>query len=156
MNGFISYAHADYDAFELFLKAVSSAARHFGVVFWSDPVLHTGQHWNQAIAGAIASADVFVALVSFESLYSKYINDDELPAIQARSNATGALILPVVLNRCLWEYKFAAIQVAPTRRGRLIPIATWRPKQDGFVAAAEQTTDAIRRFYKLPPGSSGP
>lgn len=152
MKGFISYAHADYDAYEAFCKAVAPAARGLGVDFWSDPRLHTGQDWNQAIADAVAAAEVFVALVSVESLWSSYISGQELPAMQARSNATGALILPVVLNRCLWEYQFAATQVAPTNRGRVVPIADWKPQHHGFDAAARQAADAVTRYYNLPPG----
>jgi acyl dehydratase len=56
MKGFISYAHADYDAFKAFCKAVAPAARYLGVEFWSDPMLHTGQDWNQTIADAVAAA----------------------------------------------------------------------------------------------------
>jgi hypothetical protein len=97
---------------------------------------------------------VFVALVSVESLWSDYISKQELPAMQARSTATGALILPVILNRCLWEYQFAATQVAPTTRGRVIPIADWKPQHNGFDAASRQAADAIRRYYNLPSGGT--
>jgi len=154
MKGFISYAHADYDAYEAFCRAVEPAAHCLGVKFWADPLLHTGQDWNGEIAKAVAAADVFVALVSVESLYSSYISKQELPAMQTRSNATGGLILPVVLNRCLWEYQFAATQVAPTNRGRVVPIADWRPKHNGFVAAASQAADAIKRHYFPPAGGT--
>jgi hypothetical protein len=154
MKGFISYAHADYDAYEAFCKAIAPAARGLDVQFWSDPLLHTGQDWNQAIADAVAAAEVFVALVSIESLYSDYINKHELPAMQARSKATGALILPVMLEQCLWQYQFSTPQVAPTNRGSLLPIADWRPKRNGFVAAARQAADAIERYYLLPAGAT--
>jgi hypothetical protein len=154
MKGFISYAHADYDAFKTFCTAVAPAARHTGVSFWSDSRLHTGQDWNQAIADAIAAADVFVALVSLASLGSPYINDHELPAMKARCAVTGGLILPVVLNRCLWRYQFSAIQVAPTNCGSVLPVDKWRPQRDGFVAAAEQVFGAIERYYELPAGAT--
>ena len=149
MKGFISYAHADWDACDQFCKTLTPAARQFGIEFWTDWKIHTGQDWKQTIADAVAAADVFVALVSVESLYSSYISDYELPAMQARSQATGALILPVVLNRCLWEYRFAATQVAPTQRGRVAPIYDWKPKQNGFHAAAQQAANSMRLYYSL-------
>jgi hypothetical protein len=154
MKGFISYAHADHKAYEAFCKALVPAACGLGTEFWSDPLLHTGQDWNQAIADAVTAAEVFVALVSVESLYSSYIRKQEPPAMQARSNATGALILPVVVNRCLWEYQFAAIQVAPTLHGRPIPIADWKPQHNGFDAASRQAANAIKRHYNLPAGAT--
>jgi hypothetical protein len=151
MKGFISYAHADFDMCQAFCKVLAPAARHFGVEFWSDPRLHTGQDWNQGIADAITAAEVFVALVSYESLYSDYISNTELPAIRARSKTNGALILPVLLNRCLWEYEFAAPQVAPVTKGKLLPIADWKPHLHGYHEAARQAADAIQRYYNLPP-----
>lgn len=147
MKGFISYAHKDVAMYQEFCKFLTPAARHFGVEFWSDPKLHTGQDWNQAIADAINAAEVFIALVSHESLYSAYITNHELPAMQARSRANGALVLPVVLNRCLWQYKFAALQAAPTHKGRLLPVADWHPRHHGFHAAVEQAAAAIECYY---------
>ena len=155
MKGFISYAHADYDMYQEFCKHLTPAARHLGVEFWSDPKLHTGQDWNQAIADAVAAADVFVALVSVESLFSRYICDTELPAMRDRSRATNGLILPVLLNRCLWKYQFSVPQIAPMTRGELVPIADWKPRLHGYHAAAEQTADAIQRYYD-PPAKGAP
>ncbi len=151
MKGFISYAHADYAVYQEFCKVLAPAADHFGIDFWSDPKLHTGQDWNQGIADAIAAADVFVALVSVESLYSAYITRQELPAMRTRSQANGALIMPIVLNQCLWEYQFAAAQAAPTKLGRLVPVAKWNPRRDGYEQAARQAADAIQRYYHPPP-----
>ena len=147
MKGFISYAHADHGAYKDFCKVLEPAAKHFGIEFWSDPKLHTGQDWNQGIADAIAAADVFLALVSVESLWSDYIRNKELPAMRGRSAVNGALIMPVVLNQCLWEYEFSATQAAPTDRGRLVPVVKWKPRPDGYYHAARQVADAIKRYY---------
>jgi hypothetical protein len=96
---------------------------------------------------------VFVALVSFESLFSNYIATKELPAMKARAATTGALILPVLLNRCLWGYEFSAPQVAPVHDGSPLPIADWHPQRNGYHAASEQIADAIQRYYH---GASAP
>ena len=89
MKGFISYAHADHAMYQEFCKFLTPAARHFGVEFWSDPILHTGQDWNQAIADAIDTAEVFIALV-----------------------------LPVVLNRSRLSAACCAGSVTARRRDR--------------------------------------
>lgn len=101
MKGFISYAHADGGMFREVFKHLTPVARRYRIDFWHDVTLHTGQDWNAAIADAISEADVFVALVSFESLFSDYITHQELPAMRARAAVTKGLILPVLLNRCL-------------------------------------------------------
>jgi hypothetical protein len=151
MNGFISYAHADFAMFEHVRRGLAPVARAFGIDFWHDQNLHTGQDWHPEIQAAIARADVIVALVSYESLYSPYISDHELPAMQARSKASGTPILPVVLNQCLWEYQFGGTQLAPTFGGKLLPVADWKPQRNGYHRACQQTADAITRRYGPPP-----
>ena len=147
MKGFISYAHEDGVMFREVFKHLTPIARRYGIAFWTDAKLHTGEYWNDAIAKAISEADVFVALVSYESLFSTYIATTELPAMRARAAATGALILPVLLNRCLWGYEFSAPQVAPVHDGRLLPIADWHPQRNGYHAASVQIAEAIQHYY---------
>ena len=153
MNGFISYAHEDGAMFREVCKHLTPIARRYDIAFWTDAKLHTGQHWNDAIAKAIAEADVFVALVSYESLFSNYIATMELPAMRARAKVIGGLILPVLLNRCMWTYQFSASQLAPVHEGKLLPIADWQPQRNGYHAASEQIADAIQRYYH---GASAP
>jgi hypothetical protein len=121
------------------------------VTFWWDPHLQTGSAWNKDIANAIAAAEVFVALVSAESLYSDYINQRELPAMLRRRRATGGLILPILLNQCLWQYQFANAQLAPMHKGTLTPILDWKPQRNGYHTAAAQAADAMQRYYNLKP-----
>ena len=147
MNGFISYAHEDGEMFRELCKHLTPIARRYSIVFWDDRKLHTGQHWNNVIAKAISEADVFVALVSYESLCSDYIETKELPAMRARAATNGALILPVLLNRCLWDYEFSSPQVAPIHDGQPLPISDWPKPQDGYHAASVQIADAIERYY---------
>ena len=151
MMGFISYAHADFDQCQELVKRLTPAARHWGIAFWWDPKLHTGQDWNQTIVDAIAAADVFVALVSAESLYSDYITTKELPAMQRRLRQTGGLILPILLNQCFWQSQFQKAQLAPTHKGTLKPILDWNPHRNGYHTAATQAADAMQRYYNLKP-----
>ena len=147
MKGFISYAHEDGAMFREVVKHLTPIARNYGIAFWTDVKLHTGERWNDAIAKAISEADVFVALVSYESLFSNYIATEELPAMRTRAGAIGGLILPVLLNRCLWEYEFSASQVAPVFGGKLLAISDWPKPQDGYHAASVQIADAIQQYY---------
>ena len=147
MKGFISYAHEDGAMFREVCKHLTPITRRHRIEFWTDAKLHTGQDWNDAIAKAISEADVFVALVSFGSMASDYIHTKELPAMRARAATNGALILPVLLNRCLWQFEFGTAQVAPVSGGREQPIADWRPQRNGYHAASVQIADAIQRYY---------
>ena len=154
LNGFISYAHADMRAFEQIRRGLITEGRALGIEFWTDKHLHTGMAWDQKIGDAIASAEVFVAVVSYESLYSQYIWEHELPAMKARSASTGALILPLIVNRCSWDYHFGGLHVAPLEDGRVQPILDWKPQRNGFAEACRQAGDAIRRYYNLPAAGS--
>ena len=147
MKGFISYAHEDGAMFREVCKHLTPIARRHRIEFWTDAKLHTGQDWNDAIAKAISEADVFVALVSAGSMASAYIHTEELPAMRTRAAATAGLILPVLLNRCLWDFEFSAPQVAPVFDGRPLPIADWHPQRNGYHAASVQIADAIQRYY---------
>ena len=148
-HGFISYAHEDYQAFESFRTHLRATERRFGVAFWADPSLRAGHHWDDEIARHIAAADIFVLLVSAKFIESDYIYDREKPAIEARCNAAKGLILPVVLHRCAWPLAAGVLQAVPTDRGRLRPIMSWTPHNDGYDRAREQIDKAIADHYGI-------
>jgi CheY-like chemotaxis protein len=49
---------------------------------------------------------------------SDYIYDHEIPAIKAR-HLKGALVLPVVLKRCMWQFIANALQALPMHKGHI-------------------------------------
>jgi hypothetical protein len=149
MNGFISYAHDDYDMFTKFNIHLRSVGRAFGISFWSDQRLDAGYLWEPTILRQIDAADVFVLLVSPAFIASDYIYDREIPAIRQRRHSASALVLPVVLQRCYWELVCDALQAAPTDHGRLKPIADWTRPADGFDRARQQIVDAVQNYYRI-------
>lgn len=149
MRGFISYAHDDVaflERFRVHLKAVEEA---FGVTFWSDESLRAGHHWNDTIRDAINQADVFVMLVSPSWIASKFIRDEERPAINARCAAIKGLIVPVVLMPCDWERVVGSLQVAPIQGRRPLPVTNWDRDDHGFDAARVQIHAAIRDHFSV-------
>jgi hypothetical protein len=151
MQGFISYAHDDHGMFQDFktthLRAVERA---FGIEFWSDDRIGIGYRWDPAILSEIDVALVFVLLVSPAFIASDYIWYKELPAITARHSAD-ALVLPVVLHRCQWQMICGPLQATPIERGRLKPVADWRPRRNGFDCAREQMAKTIETYFGITP-----
>ena len=76
-----------------------------------------------------------------------YIFDHELPAINNKC-ARGDMVLPVVIDRCLWKTFVGVLQAAPVdSTGRLVPLLDWKPRRHGFNAACEQIRDSIETQF---------
>src|SRR4051794_9024510 len=125
MNGFVSYCHDDYRLFCEAQKHLAAIERAFSFSFWTDTRINVGYHWSSVVEDAINRANVFVLLISPSFIKSDYINDKEIPAIQARCARTSALVLPTVLQRCAWAMVAGALQVTPTVKGKVKPIVDW-------------------------------
>lgn len=83
MKGFISYAHDDHAMLDRFRVHLAALGEPFGLTFWSDESLRAGHHWNPKILDAINQADAFLLPVSPSWIASKFIRDQERPAITA-------------------------------------------------------------------------
>jgi hypothetical protein len=150
MNGMISYAHDDYGMFGTFKTHLRAVERAFDVRFWWDERINAGYRWDPTILREIDAAEVCVRLVSAAFIASDYINDREIPAIRERKRS-GALVVPVVLKRCSWQYVSGALQAVPTDEGRLKPVADWRPQDNGFDRACQQIAQSVQSYYGLSP-----
>jgi hypothetical protein len=83
---------------------------------------------------------------------SDYIYDHEIPAIKAR-HLKGALVLPVVLKRCMWQFIANALQALPMHKGHIKPIIDWVPRDDGYDSARDQIGIAIRSYFGISPAA---
>jgi hypothetical protein len=154
MNGFISYAHADHREYEILRQHLKPIERAFGINFWADHRIQSGDYWTSKIADAIKTSEINLLLLSPAFLDSDYIFDHELPAIRGRHLAR-ALVIPVILKRCMWEPFVGALLATPrTSQGLIRPIAEWSPRAHGFNAAREQIAEAIQHYYGLKPTTS--
>ncbi len=144
LKGFVSYAHGDHRACAKFRTHLRAVERALDVDFWADKRIRAGDCWNTEIARRIAEADVHLLLMSPGFFASDFIFDRELPAIAERCQR-GALTIPVLMKRCSWEAFVAVLQVAPmNREGQLEAVADWKPRANGYDAAARQIGEAIQ------------
>jgi len=62
------------------------------------------------------------------------------------------MVLPVVIDRCLWSTFVGVLHTAPLdRAGRLVPVLDWKPRRHGFDAAREQIGASIEAQFGAPP-----
>jgi hypothetical protein len=95
---------------------------------------------------------VFILLLSPAFIASDYIFEAEIPAIQERKRSVpGALVLPVVLECCSWQWVCGGLQSVSTNHGELKPIPDWHPRRNGFDLARRQVEQAIQSYYGLLP-----
>ena len=151
MKGFISYAHDDHVAFEQLRPHLKPLERAYGIDFWADKRIKSGDYWSDKIRQAIADASVHILIVTPQFFASDYIFDHELPAINAKY-AAGDLVLPIIVKRCCWATWLGPLQATPmSPQGRLLPVSEWRPNANGYDAAREQMSAAIEVHASITP-----
>jgi hypothetical protein len=148
---FISYAHDDHALFEEFRKHLDVVSLAFpSVAFQADQHIHGGQRWREEILRMIGQSDLFILLVSPSFLSSRFIIETELPAMRDRFQEVGALLLPVVLKQCLWQWVCGEVQALPCQNKRLKPILDWKPRDNGYVQAQMEIGTAIEKYFGMP------
>jgi formylglycine-generating enzyme required for sulfatase activity len=155
LKGFICYARADHDVVKTFHDTHLAAIRHdFGIDFWRDLVgIAGGEDWNDAIAEAMASADVFLLLLSTPFCASDYIRNEELPRIRARRQRANGAVIPLLMSDCSFQPLVGSLQVVPHDNGNLKPIDKWQSPADGWLAAETAIRRVLKARFNLAPAS---
>lgn len=137
MQGFISYSHLDADRVEQLRRHLHPVTRVLGINFWIDENIQAGEAWDRKIKEALSKAKLFLFCVSSDLLFSNYIDKVELKEARAKYDRGEALMVPVILRDCTWEWveAFAELQAVP-KRGRAIQL--WRPQDTGYADAARR------------------
>lgn len=90
---FISYSYTDWDAVSEILNALDQRQTKY----WSDQRIAAGEEWQSQIEEAIASADVFILMVSPGFAASDFAMYETGQAVGI-SQQTGARIIPVIIK----------------------------------------------------------
>lgn len=149
MKGFLSYSHQDMEWFKALAPHLKALKRAFDLDVWTDHQILAGTLWETRIERAIEEADVMVLLLSPDFIGSDYVWNVEMPAIRARRDKAGAVVLPVVLKRCKWTLATRQTQVVPIRNGSLTPLADWPRRDHALDAAREQMDLSIQAHFGL-------
>jgi hypothetical protein len=105
---FISYAHADEPEtpadgevqwLTFVMRFLQPAVKSGMFEMWADPMIAGGAGWSPEIETKLRTCDIFVLLVSANSMASDYVVDKEIPIIRARqANSEPVHFYPLLLT----------------------------------------------------------
>jgi hypothetical protein len=96
---FVSYSHDDREWLRRLLVLLKPVVRNRRFEVWADEYIPVGDDWCRNITKVIERAQLAVLLVSGDFLASRFIMEEELPALVERK----VRLAPVLLSDCLWE-----------------------------------------------------
>ena len=102
---FISYAHEDEQWCKRFQRYLKPAEKPGKLEIWTDKNIDYGDHWHNQIQQNLADTTHAILLVSTAFLNSSYIESSELPILLHKHQCEGLRIVPVLLEKCLFESK---------------------------------------------------
>jgi Leucine-rich repeat (LRR) protein len=109
---FISYSHADSSFKDEFKTAMIAITNWWqgDLMIWDDQHIRPGMDWNREIENNLEDSDIVVCLLSTDFLASDYCKKEMITALKMRENE-GALVIPILVRPCAWEYTpFASLQ----------------------------------------------
>lgn len=101
---FVSYAHEDLEWCERIKNYLNPLTQNNEIEVWTDQALEYGDHWRSTISEKLEQSTVAILLVSTAFLNSNFITNNELPALLHSAKSKGLLIVPVILEQCLFKY----------------------------------------------------
>ena len=145
---FVSYSHDDQDWRRKFTLMLAPLVRNRGLELWDDTHIPVGDDWRRDIDDGVRRAGVALLLVTGSYLASRFIMEEELPALVAH----GVRLVPVLVGDCLWDHEplLASVQWAHD------------PGRDGPLAAADprevngRIVRACRKLLEIAPAAGQP
>ena len=150
---FVSYSHDDQDWRRKFTQILAPLVRNRRLELWDDTHIPAGGDWRRDIDDGVRRAGAALLLVTGSYLASRFIMEEELPALVAH----GVRLVPVLVEDCLWDEEplLATVQWAhdPGRDGPLA--AAKRGEVPGRIVRACRALLQVAPVAGPPPGPSG-
>ena len=142
---FVSYSHDDQDWRRKFTQILAPEVRNRRLELWDDTQIPAGDDWRRDIDDGVRRAGAALLLVTGSYLASRFIMEEELPALIEH----GVRLVPVLVEDCLWDREplLAAVQWAhdPGRDG---PLAAADPRE-----ATGRIVRACRKLLEVAPAA---
>jgi hypothetical protein len=143
MQGFISYAHVDAAMVGGLRQHLNVVCAALGITLWIDEEIRPGDLWDGKIKRALSEAHIFIFCVSPGFLNSRYIAQVELVAAREKHDAGEALIIPILLKACPFEYVEFLKELQALPKGAR-PITGWKPYDNGYANAARGIGELLK------------
>ena len=149
---FICYAHDDERTVRQLIPSLKVLARRGYLTAWRDTDLVPGEDWDETIKQRLSEAHVILFMVSRSFLASQYITEQERPLAMEMAEQGKAVIVPVLLSKCLWrDEDFAKFENLP-HKDKLL--TSYNPRSNAWVLVEAGLKKAVEKVRKLHPASS--
>lgn len=132
---FVSYANANYQAWNQFRVHLDVLLNENLVSWWFDGKIRPSEKWDTVIRRKLKEADIIVLLMSNEFFASKYIHGVELEEAKRRHEAGVAVVLPVSVAEtpAFGEHPWlGSMQAVPKVGGRLRAVQSFNRHDTGW------------------------
>ena len=150
---FVSYSHDDQDWRRKFTQILAPLVRNRRLVLWDDTLIPVGGDWRRDIDDGVRRAGAALLLVTGSYLASRFIMEEELPALAAH----GVRLMPVLVEDCFWDHEplLATVQWVgdPGRDGPLAAAA--RREVNGRIVRACRALLEVAPVAGPPPRPAG-
>ena len=140
---FIAYSRLDIEFLNELKTFLSPLIRNKSIATWYDGEIIPGEVWEDKIKQALHTAEIFLLLVSANSLASDYFYDKEVRNALERHQKGESVVVPVILKPCGWkETPLATLQALP-QNGK--SVTTWGNKDEAYQSIYDGLKDVIKK-----------
>ncbi len=138
---FISYAHQDEAYCDHLEQHLARFVLQGELGIWHDRKIVPGAHWNEEIDKHLGSADLILPLLSPDFIVSEHHREVEVPRAMERHRAGEAVVLPILLRPCDWQWMpLGEIQPLPANG---TPITRWPDRDEALLDVVRGIERAI-------------
>ncbi|MBT9099851.1 TIR domain-containing protein [Methylovulum psychrotolerans] len=133
---FISYSKHDIHHKDTLLKHLSGLRGK--IITWNDQDLRGGEEWDDRIKEELNKADIVLYLVSAHSMATEYIQNTELPLVEARCHNGECKLIPVIVGFCHWtDLDFAKYNALPNKGVPVVDKKQWSSEDEAWLKVVE-------------------
>ncbi|MBB3697729.1 TIR domain-containing protein [Flammeovirga yaeyamensis] len=143
---FYSYSHKDEDFREKLENHLVVLRKSGFIEEWHDRRIAPGSNWEEEINENINDSNIILLLVSSNFLASDYCYDTETIRALERHNSKEAIVIPIIIQPCLWKvshFADAKLQALP-KDGKAI--TTWENEEEAWLEVAEGILKISEKF----------
>ena len=143
MKTFVSYTHQDERWFDQLKLHIAPLLRNGTISIWSDHHILAGQPLNSEIESNMATAELFILVLSPAYLASDYCMNVELEHAISRYQLNEVRIIPIIVESCKWDSipNLKDLKIIPKDAK---PVSKWSDKNSAFVGVVEEIEQIVR------------
>jgi hypothetical protein len=144
---FCSYSHKDESRKDRLEKHLAPLKNSNLIKLWHDRKILPGSDWQSEIDRNINAADVILLLISPDFLSSDYCYGYEMKVALERDKKNKAIVIPIILEPCLWEHTLISPLQALPKDGK--PISEYKNENQAFKEIAFEIEQHVNQIYEL-------